>query len=95
MLLNELTDMQVAGAFIDKDMTQRRVDNAKTPQQLAKERGAQITADKVSKDPLKIRIAQLRQQLAALMIQDQKKTQDAAKLGGAQLGAAPGGVAQP
>ncbi len=91
MILTELTDTQVASAFIDQDQVQRRADNAKNPLQLARERGAQITADRVSKDPLKIRIAQLRQQLAALMLQDQKKSQAAQK-------AAPGpaaGVAVP
>lgn len=76
MLLNELTDQQVANTFIDPNQNQRRQDGSKTNLQLSKEKGEQFAADRESKDPLKMRIAQLRQQLAQLVLQDQKKTAD-------------------
>lgn len=84
MRLFELSDTQVAGAFINQDPNQRRQDNSKTPQQLARDQGAQLAADRASKDPLKMRIAQLRQQLAQLILQDQKKTADAQRQQGQQ-----------
>lgn len=87
MLLNELTDTQVASAFIDQDPQQRRQDNVKTPQQLARDKAAGIEADRESKDPLKMRISQLRAQLAQLIIQDQKKTADAQKQAATSAGA--------
>jgi hypothetical protein len=94
MLLVELTDTQVASAFIDQDPQQRRQDNVKTPQQLARDRAANIAAERTSKDPLKMRIAQLRSQLATLIVQDQKKTADAQKQAAATAGSpAPGTVA--
>lgn len=84
MLLCELTDQQVAGAFIDQDPMKRRINNAMNPRQLATQNGQQQALDRQSKDPLTLRIASLRAQLAQLIVQQQKQRQDADRRAGGQ-----------
>lgn len=90
MLLNELTDQQIAGAFIDQDPLQRRKNNALNPQQLSMQNGKQQTLDRQSKDPLTLRIAALRSQLAQLMVQQQKQQKVAATKAGPVAATTPG-----
>lgn len=84
MLLNELTDTQVASTFIDPDQKQRRQDGSKSNLELAKDKAKEFEADRESANPLKQRIAQLRQQLAQLVLQDQKRTAEAQRQGQGQ-----------
>lgn len=75
MRLVELTDQQVAMTDIEQDPNVRRQQQQMSPQQLAQAKAKQLQVDRSSQDPLKRRIAQLRQQLAQLIQQDQAGNQ--------------------
>lgn len=79
MLLNEITDQQIGNAFIDKDPAARRQQSSMPQAALARQKGLEFAKDRQSSDPLKKRIAMLRQQLAALIIQSEKKDELEAK----------------
>lgn len=79
MRLFELTDTQVAMSDISQDPDVRRQQASMSTQQLAQAKAKEIEDERTSQDPLKKRIAQLRQQLAQLIQQDQQKTAQAAQ----------------
>lgn len=84
MLLTELTDQQVAMADVEQDPNVRKQQANLSPQQLSQLKAKQIQNDRNSQDPLKRRIAQLRQQLAQLIQQDQQRNNSATVGNGAQ-----------
>lgn len=84
MRLVELTDQQVAMTDVEQDPNVRRQQASMSPQQLAQAKAKEIADDRQSQDPLKRRIAQLRQQLAQLIQQDQQQNGSAAAPAGQQ-----------